>query len=158
MITLKVNGEEYRLEVDGAKPLLYVLREDLQLTGTKYSCGVGLCGTCRVEVDGQLITSCTTQVSEIEDNEITTVEGLRGAVAEAVEEAWLEKEVSQCGYCQPGQIVNANHLLKSNPQPSSEEINEAMVGLCRCGSYQRIRQAVLSAATKLSSGSTKGGE
>ena len=157
MLTIKINGKEHKLEVDDAKPLLHVLREDLQLTGTKYSCGIGLCGACRVEVDGQLTPSCTTKVSEIGDKEVTTIEGLDGNIANAVEEAWLDEEVSQCGYCQPGQVMSANHLLKANPNPSGEEIDNAIDALCRCGSYQRIRKAILSAATKLSSGSDKGG-
>lgn len=157
MVKIKVNAEEYEVEAADEKPLLWVLREDLKLTGTKYSCGIGMCGTCRVELDGQLIPSCITQISEVGSKEVKTVEGLQGEVAEVIEEAWLENEVSQCGYCQPGQLMTANHLLQSNPVPSAEQIENAMDGLCRCGSYQRIHQAVLDASSRLARDSRKGG-
>jgi aerobic-type carbon monoxide dehydrogenase small subunit (CoxS/CutS family) len=143
MVNLKVNGSEYHLEVDPDTPLLWVLREQLQLTGTKYSCGTGECGACTVHVDGEAVQSCVTTVSEVVGREITTIEGLAGPVADGLKEAWLEEEVSQCGYCQPAQIMTAAALLSIEPRPDDDKIKRAMSGvLCRCGTYQESFRAI----------------
>ena len=143
MIELKVNGSEQHLEVDPDTPLLWVLREQLQLTGTKYSCGMGECGACTVHVDGDAVQSCITTVGEVAGREITTIEGLAGVVPDRLKEAWLAEEVSQCGYCQPAQIMTAAALLAVEPRPDDHRIKQAMSGvLCRCGSYQESFQAI----------------
>ncbi len=143
MIELRVNNTTHRLDLDPETPLLWVLREDLGLLGTKYSCGIGECGACVVHVDGEAVRSCVTPVSEVTGKEITTIEGLDGPIAEALRDAWIEGDVPQCGYCQPGQLMTATELLANNPHPSDSDIDEAMTGvLCRCGTYQGIRQAI----------------
>ena len=150
MIELKVNGRTYRLDVDSETPLLWVLREELGLQGTKYSCGIGECGACMVHVDGHATKSCVTPVSEVTGKEITTIEGLAGSIGVALTEAWIEGDVPQCGYCQPGQIMKAAELLASNPRPSDSDIDDAMSGvLCRCGSYNEIRRAIHRAAGRV---------
>jgi len=127
--------------------LLWVLRDTLGLTGTKYCCGIGDCGACTVHVDGKPVLSCQTEVKEVAGREITTIEGLRGPVAEALRRAWIEEDVPQCGYCQPGQIMTAAALLASNPRPTEADIVAAMSAvLCRCGSYPQLRQAIHRAA------------
>jgi isoquinoline 1-oxidoreductase subunit alpha len=147
MIELKVNKKTYRLDVDPETPLLWVLREELGLNGTKYSCGIGECGACVVHVDGEATRSCVTAVSEVKGKEITTIEGLAGTIGEALRDAWIEGDVPQCGYCQSGQIMTAAELLASNPRPSDSDIDAAMSGvLCRCGTYNEIRQAIHKAA------------
>ena len=147
MIELKVNKKTYRLDVDPETPLLWVLREELGLNGTKYSCGIGECGACVVHVDGEATRSCVTAVSEVNGKEITTIEGLAGTIGEALRDAWTEGDVPQCGYCQSGQIMTAAELLASNPRPSDSDIDAAMSGvLCRCGTYNEIRQAIHRAA------------
>ena len=141
--TLKVNGETYTVDADSDTPLLWVLRDLLGLTGTKYSCGQGLCGACTVHQDGEAIRSCITPIAAIGDSEITTIEGLSPDGAHPLQLAWIEERVAQCGYCQPGQIMTAAALLAENPSPSDDDIDRAMSGaLCRCGTYQRIRRAI----------------
>jgi isoquinoline 1-oxidoreductase alpha subunit len=148
--SLKVNGAVYAVNVDSQKPLLWVLREDLDLCGSKYSCGIGLCGACTVLLDGVAFSSCTVAVESVEDREVTTIEGLDSDLGKALKEAWIEEKVSQCGYCQPGQILKAASLLSQNPDPSDEDINEHMTSICRCGTYQRIRAAIKRAALSIS--------
>ncbi len=150
MIELRVNENTHRLDVEPDTPLLWVLRDQLGLTGTKYSCGIGECGSCMVHVNGEPTRSCVTPVDQVIGKEITTIEGLTGQVAEALREAWIEGDVPQCGYCQSGQIMTAAELLASNPAPSDADINEAMSGvLCRCGSYREIRRAIHRASGRL---------
>ena len=145
--SLIVNGAAETVDVDPDTPLLWVLRDVLGLTGTKYSCGVGLCGSCTVLLDGQASRSCSTPVSQVGNREITTIEGLSRNGDHPLQRAWIAENVSQCGYCQPGQILSAAALLAKNPNPSDDDINAAMSGnLCRCGTYQRIRRAIHRAA------------
>ncbi len=145
MIILEVNGRKHEVSASPDTPLLWVLREELQLTGTKFGCGEGLCGACTVHIDGEAARSCITSVGEVEGSKIVTIEGL--PEDHPVKRAWLEAEVSQCGYCQPGQIMEAAALLHGNPEPSDSDIDDAMSGnLCRCGTYPRIRRAIHSAA------------
>lgn len=146
-IELQINGQSYSLEADEQMPLLWALRDLLGLTGTKYSCGAGLCGTCTVLVDGEPTRSCVTPLSAVTGKAIITIEGLSEDGGHPLQEAWLEEHVTQCGYCQPGQIMNAAALLEKNPQPSDDDIDAAMADvLCRCGTYQRIRKAIHRAA------------
>jgi aerobic-type carbon monoxide dehydrogenase small subunit (CoxS/CutS family) len=145
--TLNVNGQSYEVEALEDTPLLWVLRDNLGLTGTKYSCGIGQCGSCTVLMDGEPMRSCVLPVSNVGERVITTIEGLSADGGHPVQRAWLESHVTQCGYCQPGQILNAAALLEKNPNPSDEEIDKAMKNvLCRCGTYQRIRKAIHTAA------------
>jgi len=149
MIQLDVNGKRHVVEVHPDTPLLWVLREDLGLTGTKYGCGIAFCGACTVHIDGHAARSCVAPVSSVQGKKIVTIEGL-GAAAEkmhAVQRAWIDEDVVQCGYCQPGQIMAAAALLAVRPKPTDAEIDAAMSGnICRCGTYQRIRAAVHRAA------------
>ena len=141
MITLKINGVSLQADIAADTPLLWVLRDHLHLSGTKFGCGEGLCGACTVLVDGEPLRSCVTPVGEIKGQTVITIEGL--AVDHPVKQAWLAQEVSQCGYCQPGQILSAVALLAKNPKPGDAEIDRAMSGnLCRCGTYGRIRRAI----------------
>lgn len=146
---IKVNGISYTVDVDPQKPLLWVLREDIGLTGTKYGCGIGICGSCTVLLDGIASHSCKVEVESVGDREVTTIEGLNDVVGKAIKEAWIEDQVSQCGYCQPGQIMKAAYLLSNNPDPSDDDIDENMTNLCRCGTYQRIRSAIKKAAANI---------
>lgn len=149
MIKLKVNGQDHELAVDPQTPLLWVLREDLGLTGAKYSCGEAQCGACTVLVNGKATMSCVTTLAEVAGSEVTTIEGFQGPLAQHLQEAWLEEDVPQCGYCQPGQILTAADLLSRNPHPSEAEVKEAMSGvLCRCGTYQEIQQAIRKASER----------
>ena len=133
MAKLKINGKFVDIDVDDSTPLLWVLRDNLGLTGTKYSCGMGLCGSCTVLIDGEPIRSCTLPVSQVGDQVVITIEGLSQDGNHPVQQAWLDEHVTQCGYCQPGQILNAVALLQKNPNPSDEDINQAMKNvLCRC--------------------------
>ena len=142
-MTLSVNGEEYEVDVSPDTPLLWVLRDTLGFTGTKYGCGIGLCGACTVHLDGEASRSCVTPVSEAVGRKITTIEGLSPDGSHPVQRAWIAEKVPQCGYCQPGQIMAAAALLAKNPNPSDADIDAAMSGnLCRCGTYQRIRRAI----------------
>lgn len=147
---IKVNGAYHDLDAEPDMPLLWALRDELGITGTKYGCGQGQCGACTVHVGGVAVRSCQTLIEDV-DGEVTTIEGLGGPDAlHAVQEAWIETQVAQCGYCQSGQIMQAASLLRENAEPSDGEIDEAMSGnLCRCGTYPRIREAVRSAAGKL---------
>jgi len=150
MITLNVNGKARTLDVDPEMPLLWALRDVLGLTGTKFGCGMSLCGACTVHIDGKAERSCATPVSAAAGKRITTIEGLRGTTARAVQAAWIEADVVQCGYCQSGQVMAAAALLAKTPRPTDAEIDTAMSGnICRCGTYQRIRAAIQRAATTL---------
>lgn len=147
MITFQVNDTNQSVELDSDTPLLWVLRDHLKLTGTKFGCGEGLCGACTVLIDGSPERSCQTSLAEVNNKKVTTIEGI--SASHPLKKAWLAEEVSQCGYCQPGQIVNAAALLSSKPNPSDADIDSAMSGnLCRCGTYGRIRQAIHTAAAK----------
>jgi aerobic-type carbon monoxide dehydrogenase small subunit (CoxS/CutS family) len=146
-ITLTVNGTAREVDVEPEMPLLWVLRENLGLTGTKYGCGIAQCGACTVHVDGQPVRSCSTPVASVAGREITTIEGLSPDASHPVQRAWIEHTVPQCGYCQAGQIMAAAALLARSPDPSDAEIDAAMAGhLCRCGTYPRIRKAIHQAA------------
>lgn len=154
MIELSVNGRVHSVEVSTDTPLLWVLREKLGLMGSKYGCGQGLCGACTVHVDGQPRRSCITPVGDVVGKHVVTIEGI--AADHPVKKAWLEEEVSQCGYCQPGQIMGAVALLKQKPRPTDADIDSAMSGhLCRCGTYGRIRRAIHRASGR---SATKGGK
>lgn len=146
-ITFTVNGSEQTVAVNPEMPLLWVLRDLLGLTGTKYSCGEGLCGACTVHVDGEARRSCMVPITRAAGRTITTIEGLAANSAHPLQQAWVAENVAQCGYCQPGQMMAAAALLAAHPQPTDAEIDEAMAGnLCRCGTYQRIRRAIRQAA------------
>jgi isoquinoline 1-oxidoreductase alpha subunit len=147
---LQINGQAYTVEAEAQMPLLWVLRDLLGLTGTKFSCGLGLCGSCTVFIDGEPERSCITPMESAAGKTITTIEGLSPNVSHPLQEAWLVENVSQCGYCQPGQIMNAAALLQKKPDPSDAEIDAAMGQvLCRCGTYQRIRKAIHRAAEEV---------
>jgi isoquinoline 1-oxidoreductase alpha subunit len=148
---LNINGKTTRVDADPDTPLLWVLRDTLQLTGTKYGCGMAVCGACTVHLDGEPVRSCVTPVSAAAGKKITTIEGAdQGRVAKVVQAAWQRLDVVQCGYCQPGQIMSAIALLERNRRPSDADIDEAMAGnLCRCGTYVRIRAAIHEAAKQL---------
>ncbi len=153
MPTLNVNGKNLEADVDGETPLLWVLRDTLGLTGTKYGCGMALCGACTVHLDGQPIRSCVTPVAAVGDQRVTTIEGLSTDRSHPVQRAWIELDVPQCGYCQSGQIMSAVALIAEKPKPTDEDINAAMSGnICRCGTYQRIRAAIHRAAALASEG------
>jgi aerobic-type carbon monoxide dehydrogenase small subunit (CoxS/CutS family) len=146
-ITLNVNGRTRSVEVPPDTPLLWVLRDDLGLTGTKFGCGLALCGACTVHVEGQAARSCVTPVSAVQGKRVVTIEGLSPDASHPVQRAWVEEDVPQCGYCQSGQIMSAAVLLAEKPNPSDEDIDLAMSGnICRCGTYQRIRRAIHTAA------------
>ena len=148
MISLHVNGQERSFDGDPTMPLLWFLRDELGLTGTKFGCGVALCGACTVHVDGQATRSCSVQMSDADGHAVTTIEGLDPAGNHPVQKAWRQVNVPQCGYCQAGQIMQAAALLASNKNPSEADINDAMSGnICRCGCYQRITAAIKTAAT-----------
>jgi len=148
--TLNVNGKTHQVNVDEDTPLLWVLRDNLNLYGAKYGCGVSLCGTCMIHIDGEPIKSCVYPVSASEGKKIKTIEGLSEKGTHPVQQAWIEHDVPQCGYCQAGQIMTAAALLEKNSNPSDEEISEAMNGnICRCGTYNRIKAAVKTAAEKM---------
>ncbi len=148
---LTVNKKKHRVDVDSDTPLLWVIRDVIGYTGTKFGCGMGLCGACTVLLNGSPIRSCSTPVSTLKaTDKITTVEGLSEKATHPVQEAWVEAQVPQCGYCQSGQILAASALLASNPNPTDEDIDNAMAGnICRCGTYTRMRQAIHSAAKKI---------
>jgi isoquinoline 1-oxidoreductase alpha subunit len=151
MISLTINDKAVQVDVDPNTPLLWVLRDHLQLTGTKYGCGMAQCGACTVHLDGRAIRSCVTPVSMAKGKQVTTIEGLaETTLGKTVQHAWQEVDVPQCGYCQSGQIMAATALLKENPSPSEAQITSAMDGiLCRCGTYNRIRSAIQTAANEL---------
>ena len=144
---LKINGEIHTVEADADTPLLWILRDQLDLVGTKYGCGIGQCGSCTVHVNGSPLRSCMLQVSQLQGMDIVTIEGLSKEGDHPVQKAWLEHDVPQCGYCQSGQIMTAAALLKNNPNPTDDDIDAAMEGnICRCGTYVRIKQAIKTAS------------
>ncbi|MDR9437441.1 MAG: (2Fe-2S)-binding protein [Thiohalophilus sp.] len=143
MATLNINGERVEVEVDGSTPLLWVLREQLGLTGTKYACGIGLCGSCTVHVDGEAVRACTVPVSAMDaGKKIVTIEGLSEDNSHPLQQAWKELDVPQCGYCQPGMIMAAAALLNKNPEPDDETINQQITNICRCGTFNRVRRGI----------------
>jgi len=145
MISLKVNGKEHKLDISPDLPLLWAIREHLKLTGTKYGCGKGLCGSCTVHIEGKAVRSCQTTVGDVQGKGITTIEGI--PEGHPLKQAWIKEQVAQCGYCQPGQIMQAADLLAGEKNPSDVKINQAMDGnLCRCGTYPRIKNAIRLAA------------
>lgn len=147
IIELKVNGKDYKINVSPDTPLLWVIRENLGLTGTKYGCGIAQCGACTVLVDGKPVRSCVTSLSAVAGMNITTIEGLSSDGSHPVQRAWIEDDVPQCGYCHSGQIMSAVALLNENKNPTDADINKAMSGnICRCGTYKRIRKAIHRAA------------
>jgi len=151
MITLTVNNKQYKVEVDPEMPLLWVIRDHLQLTGTKFGCGVELCGACTVQIDGEAVRSCQYPVKDAQGKKITTIEGL--PENHPVKAAWIEGDVPQCGYCHSGQILQAAALLAANPKPTDADIDDVMSGnICRCGTYQRIRRAIHRAAEIMAEG------
>jgi isoquinoline 1-oxidoreductase alpha subunit len=153
MVSIKVNGKAYEVDALPNTPLLWVIRETLGLTGTKFGCGRSICGACTVHVDGQATRSCVTPVSSVSGKEVTTIEGLSPDGSHPVQQAWIAENVPQCGYCQPGQIMAAAALLAQNQKPSDADIDKAMSGnICRCGTYQRIRRAVHRAAQIMARG------
>ncbi|MFT7132428.1 MAG: isoquinoline 1-oxidoreductase alpha subunit [Cyclobacteriaceae bacterium] len=148
MIRFQLNGEIREVDVDPETPLLWVLRDQLNLTGTKYGCGIGQCGACTVLVNGRPVRSCRLLIREAEQFEVVTIEGLSTDASHPVQQAWIEEDVPQCGYCQSGQILTAVVLLRDHSNPTDAEIDEAMTNICRCGTYPRIRRAVHNAAAK----------
>ena len=149
-VSLNVNGQMREVDVDPQTPLLWVIREDLGLTGTKYGCGVAQCGACTVHVDGETLRSCAAPVAAMVGRKVTTIEGLSTPAAKAVQAAWIALDVPQCGYCQSGQIMSAAVLLQQKPRPTDTDIDQAMAGnICRCATYQRIRAAIHAASKQL---------
>ncbi len=147
--SLKINGKTQQVDVDPSTPILWVLRDHLNMPGTKFGCGMAMCGACTVHLDGNAVRSCSLPVSAVGKGAITTIEGLSADASHPVQKAWLEHDVAQCGYCQSGQIMSATALLKSNPNPTDEEIDAYMSGnICRCGTYLRIKEAINAAAKK----------
>ncbi len=146
MANLRINGRDVAVDADPDTPLLWVIRDHVNLTGTKFGCGAGLCGACTVHLDGAAIRSCITPLADVEGGEITTIEGLSADGSHRVQQAWLAEQVPQCGYCQPGMIMAAAALLADTPQPSDADIDTAMTNLCRCGTYDRVRRAIHRAA------------
>jgi isoquinoline 1-oxidoreductase alpha subunit len=153
-IAIQVNGSTHSVDVDGDTPLLWVLRDVLGMTGTKFGCGMALCGACTVHVDGVAVRSCITPVDSVGSSAVTTIEAIGATPAGAkIQKAWLDREVVQCGYCQSGQIMSASALLASNPRPTDSDIDDAMSGnICRCGTYVRIREAIKQAAQSTGQG------
>ena len=143
MATLKVNGKQYTIDATPDMPLLWAIREQVGLTGTKFGCGGAFCGACTVHMDGEAVRSCVTPISRAEGKEIETIEGVQDDVAKRVQQAWVDIDVPQCGYCQSGQIMAATVLLRVNPNPTDDDIDKGMSGnICRCGTYQRVREAI----------------
>ena len=157
MIEFELNGRKVSLDVDPQTPLLWAIRDDVGLTGTKFGCGIGMCGACTVHVGGRATRSCITPIADVAGTKITTIEGLHAEANHPVQQAWLKLRVPQCGYCQSGQIMQAAALLQDIPDPSDEDIDAVMTGnLCRCMTYTRIRQAVREAATAMAGGQNNG--
>lgn len=147
MKKLKINGNLFDIDVDDSTPLLWLLREQLGLTGTKYSCGIGICGSCTVHINGEAVRSCTVQVSSLNaSQDIVTIEGLSGDNNHPLQQAWKQLDVPQCGYCQPGMIMSAAALLKNNPDPSDADIDANVTNICRCGTFNRVRRGIHLAA------------
>jgi len=156
MLTLVVNGKRSSVDVDPAMPLLWVLREHLDLTGTKYGCGMAQCGACTVQLDGEAVRSCVTPVSRAVGKKVTTIEGLSADLSHPLQRAWMEIDVPQCGYCQSGQLMAAAVLLRENPHPTDADIDDGMAGnICRCGTYPRIRRAIHRAAALMAEGKSR---
>jgi len=156
MISFTVNGKEHTVDVEPDTPLLWVIRDSLGLTGTKYGCGMALCGACTVLLDGEAVRSCVTPVSRAEKKQITTIEGLSKDISHPLQKAWISEDVPQCGYCQSGQIMQAAALLNKNPHPSDDDIDKYMSGnICRCGTYQKIRDAIHAASAMMPEGGKK---
>ncbi len=156
MLTLVVNGKRSSIDVDPDMPLLWVLREHLGLTGTKYGCGMAQCGACTVHLDGEAVRSCVTPVSRAAGKNVTTIEGLSADLSHPLQRAWTEIDVPQCGYCQSGQLMAAAVLLRENPHPSDADIDDGMAGnICRCGTYPRIRRAIHRAAALMAEGKSR---
>jgi isoquinoline 1-oxidoreductase alpha subunit len=149
MISFTVNGRSAQVDVEAEKPLLWVLREDLNIVGPKYGCGVASCGACTVHVDGVPVRSCSMPAADVAGKTVITIEGLGQGQLHAVQKAWIEQQVPQCGYCQPGFIMSAAALLKANPRPTDKDIDEVLSNICRCGTYSAIRRAVHRAAALL---------
>lgn len=151
-VNLTINDKPVTVEADGDMPLLWLLRDRFQLNGTKYSCGEGICGACMVHVDGAAVAACKLPVSSLAGKSVTTIEGLAKNAAHPVIDAFIKEQVTQCGYCQPGMVMTVTSLLRKNPDPSDQDIDEALAqNLCRCGTYQRVRRAIHSAAKAISS-------
>lgn len=147
-ITFTVNGTKQRVDVSPETPLLWVLRDTLGLTGTKYGCGIGVCGSCTVHLDGEAVRSCSIPIASCEGKSVTTIEGLSKDLSHPVQQAWLEVDVPQCGYCQSGMIMSSAALLKQKQTPTDADIDQVMTNLCRCGTYNRVRKAIHLAARK----------
>ncbi|RFB81540.1 (2Fe-2S)-binding protein [Methylovirgula sp. 4M-Z18] len=146
MIVLSVNGQDHALDIEPEMPLLWALRDEIGLTGTKFGCGIAQCGACTVHIDGVATRSCSVAVSDVAGHKITTIEGLKTDKLHAVQQAWIEHDVPQCGYCQSGQIMAVAALLSSNPNPTDADIDNEITNICRCGTYPRIRTAIHRAA------------
>ncbi|HEX3340194.1 MAG TPA: (2Fe-2S)-binding protein [Pseudolabrys sp.] len=149
MIALTVNGKAYSLDVESETPLLWVIRDELGMTGTKFGCGIAQCGACTVHVDGEAVRSCSIQVGDVANKSITTIEGLSADAKHPVQQAWLAEDVPQCGYCQSGQIMAAVAFLKEHPKPTDADIDANLTNICRCGTYVRIRSAIHRAAAQM---------
>jgi isoquinoline 1-oxidoreductase subunit alpha len=156
MIAFSVNGKHIDLDVDPSTPLLWVIRDHLGLTGTKYGCGMAQCGACTIHIDGETVRSCVAPASRAAGKAVTTIEGLSPDLSNPLQQAWLEEDVPQCGYCQSGQLMSAAVLLREKPRPTDEDIDEAMTGnICRCGTYPRIRRAIHRAAAMAAKGGAR---
>jgi isoquinoline 1-oxidoreductase alpha subunit len=149
MPKLRINGAERDVEADGSTPLLWVLRDHLGLTGTKFGCGIGQCGACKVHIDGEAVASCIVPLSAATEHEIVTIEGLAAGSDQRIFTAWIDEQVPQCGYCQPGMIMAVAALLRVHPTPTDAQIDAAITNLCRCGTYPRVRRAIHRAAARL---------
>jgi aerobic-type carbon monoxide dehydrogenase small subunit (CoxS/CutS family) len=149
MISLSVNGKAYQLDIEPETPLLWVLRDEIGLTGTKFGCGVAQCGACTVQIDGRAMRSCSVPVGGVEGASIVTIEGLSPDSSHPVQQAWLEEDVPQCGYCQSGQIMAVVAFLHSNPHPTDAEIDAGITNICRCGTYERLRRGIHRAAAAM---------
>jgi isoquinoline 1-oxidoreductase subunit alpha len=149
MVALTVNGKAYSLDVESETPLLWVIRDELGMTGTKFGCGIAQCGACTVHVDGEAVRSCSIQVGDVANKSITTIEGLSPDAKHPVQQAWLAEDVPQCGYCQSGQIMAAVAFLKEHPKPTDADIDANLTNICRCGTYVRIRSAIHRAAAQM---------
>jgi len=152
--TLNINNKTFEVEAEAQTPLLWVIRDEIGLTGTKFGCGIAQCGACTVHLNGNPVRSCSIPVSSVQGQQLTTIEGLSNDNSHPVQKAWLDIQVPQCGYCQSGQIMSAASLLDKNPQPSDDDIDQGMAGnICRCGTYHRIRKAIHNASNEISNGS-----
>jgi len=158
MVKLTINGTEHSIDADADTPLLWVLRDEVGLTGTKFGCGMGLCGACSVLLEGQITRSCVLTLGALEGKSVMTIEGLSKDKSHPVQRAWIEESVPQCGYCQSGMILAAAALLKRTPNPTDADIDAAMTNICRCGTYNRVRKAIHRAAAATHTGTTEGSQ